>query len=179
MIGELDAIGFSPFAIENIKDAAADNLPAAYAVLKQLSPLILAAQGRDRMRGFKAAVSYDGVVDKANVQTRLGGYALEVSFANQWGPTTDAEFEERGGLVIQTGDDEFLVAGKGITVVFKDPDGLKTGVGIEQATEGTFVDGKWRTGRWLNGDETHQGRHIRLPAQDGFSMQKVRLYKFR
>lgn len=179
MIGELDAIGFSPFAIENIKDAKADNLPAAYAVLNQLSPLILAAQGKDLMRGFKAAVSYDGVVDKANVQSRLGDYALDVSFANQWGPTTDAEFEERGGIVIQTGDDEFIVAGKGITVVFKDPDGLKTGVGIEKATEGTFVDGKWREGRWLNGDETHQGRHIRLPAQDGFTIQKVKLYKFR
>jgi beta-galactosidase GanA len=179
MIGELDAIGFSPFAIENIADAKADNLPPAYAVLRQLAPLILAAQGRDRMHGFKAEVSYDGVVNTNNVQARLGGYQLDVSFANQWGKTETAEFEERGGLVIQTGDDEFIVAGKGITVVFRDPAGPQTGVGFEKVTEGTFVDGRWQEGRWLNGDETHQGRHIRLPAADGFTIQKVKLYRFR
>ncbi len=179
MIGELDAIGFSPFAIENITDAKTDNLPAAYAVLRQLAPLILAAQGRNRMRGFKADVSYDGVVNTGNVRSHLGGYVLDVSFANQWGTTETAEFQERGGLVIQTGNDEFIVAGKGITVVFSDPSGSMTGVGIEQAAEGTFVDGRWREGRWLNGDETHQGRHIRLPAGDGFTIQKVRLYRYR
>jgi len=32
--------------------------------------------------------------------------------------------------------------------------------------------------RLLNGDETHQGRHIRL-APDGFSVQQVRLYRYR
>lgn len=179
MIGELDAIGYSPFAIDAVADPKVDNLPGAYAILRQLAPLILAAQGRDRMRGFKADVSYDGVVSTANVQTRLGGYTLDVSFANQWGKTETAEFEERGGLVIQTGDDEFIVAGKGITVVFKDPAGPQTGVGFEKVTEGRFVDGRWQEGRWLNGDETHQGRHIRLPAGDGFTIQKVKLYRYR
>jgi hypothetical protein len=31
--------------------------------------------------------------------------------------------------------------------------------------------------RWLNGDETHQGRHVRLePGR--FSIQRVRLYLY-
>jgi len=176
-IGELDAIGFSPFAIENIRDAKADVLPAAYALLKNLAPEILAAQGQGRMRGFRPDVSYDGVVETRNVQAALGGYQLDVSFANQWGKTESAEYDSRGGLVIQTGADEFLVAGRGLTVVFKDAAG-RDGVGLEKVIEGTFVDGRWRDGRWLNGDETHQGRHIRLPG-DSFTVQKVKLYKYR
>jgi len=176
-IGELDAIGFSPFAIENIRDAKADVLPAAYALLKNLAPEILAAQGQGRMRGFRPDVSYDGVVETRNVQAALGGYQLDVSFANQWGKTESAEYDSRGGLVIQTGADEFLVAGRGLTVVFKDAAG-RDGVGLEKVIEGTFVDGRWRDGRWLNGDETHQGRHIRLPG-DAFTVQKVKLYRYR
>lgn len=177
-IGELDAIGFSPFAIENIRDAASDVLPGAYALLRQLAPQILAAQGQGRMRGFRPDVSYDGVVETGNAQAALGGYRLDVSFANQWGKTDSAEYDSRGGLVIQTADDEFLVAGRGITVTFGSPAGPSEGVGIEQATEGTFVAGRWQPGRWLNGDETHQGRHIRLPG-DAFTVQRVRLYNFR
>lgn len=177
-IGELDAIGFSPFAIENIRDAGADVLPGAYALLRQLAPTILAAQGHGRMRGFRPNVSYDGVVETNNVQVALGGYLLDVSFANQRGKTESAEYDARGGLVIQTAADEFLVAGRGLTVTFRSPAGPGEGVGIEQATEGGFVDGTWREGRWLNGDETHQGRHIRLPGE-AFAVQKVKLYRFR
>ena len=176
-IGELDAIGFSPFAIENIRDAKADVLPAAYALLRHLAPRILAAQGQGRMRGFRPDVSYDGVVETRNVQATLGGYQLDVSFANQWGKTESSDYDSRGGLVIQTGADEFLVAGRGLTVVFKDAAGREA-VGFEKVIEGTFVDGLWQDGRWLNGDETHQGRHIRLPG-DAFTVQKVNLYRYR
>ena len=31
--------------------------------------------------------------------------------------------------------------------------------------------------RWLSGDETHQGRHVRLPP-GSFSIQRVRLYLY-
>ncbi len=177
-IGELDAIGFSPFAIENIREPKGDVLPSAYALLRQMAPEILAAQGQGRMRGFRPNVSYDGVVETSNVQVTMGGWLLDVSFANQWGKTDSAEYDSRGGLVIQLEPDEFYVAGRGITVTFRNPGGPMEGVGIEKATEGTFVDGRWREGRWLNGDETHQGRHIRLPG-DGFTVQKVKLYKYR
>jgi hypothetical protein len=50
-------------------------------------------------------------------------------------------------------------------------------VGILGAEEGRFVAGQWQNIRWLNGDETHQGRHIRLePGR--FSMQRFRLYLY-
>lgn len=177
-IGELDAIGYSPFGIEDIERAPNDPLRGAYALLKQMTPLIMQSQGKGVMRGFKANVSYDGVVDPTPAKVALGGYQLEVSLANQWGKTESLEFEGRGGLVIRTGEDEFVVAGKGITVTFRDPAGPATVVGIEKATEGSFKDGMWQDERWMNGDQTHQGRHIRLDG-DRWSAQKVKLYKIR
>jgi hypothetical protein len=51
-------------------------------------------------------------------------------------------------------------------------------VGILWAQEGRYVDGRWTQGRWLNGDQTHQGRHIRLPS-GGFDIQRVKLYRYR
>jgi beta-galactosidase GanA len=177
-VGELDAIGFSPFGIEDIADPAADTLPGAYAALRQLAPLILDAQGMGHMRGFKAPASYDGVIERKAQSATLGRYRLDVNFPNQWGSTTDAEVDKRGGLVIQLGDDEFLVAGRGIIVTFHDAAGTGDQVGFERLTEGTYENGRWQEGRWLNGDESHQGRHVRLGG-DAFTIQRVKLYRYR
>jgi beta-galactosidase GanA len=169
-IGEHDAFGFSPFAIDDIKDGKS-SLPQAYRVLKQLAPIINRYQGSGKVRGFKAPVSFDGDVDVAPQQVRMGGYTLQISFNAPWEKLTPAEVQTRGGLVIQTGDDEFIVAGKGLTIVFGSADGAQ--VGIEQAIEG--LDSQ---GRWMNGDETHQGRHIGLSG-DAFTIQRVKLYRYR
>lgn len=177
-IAELDAIGYSPFAIEHITDPAKDTLPGAYAMLRSLAPLILKAQGTGTMRGFKAPASYDGVIDRAPQNATLGGYALNVAFANQWGDTSDVDIDKRGGLVMQIGDDEFLVAGRGITVTFADATGAGDAVGFIKITEGVYEQGVWKEGRWINGDESHQGRHIRLGG-DAYTIQRVKVYRYR
>ena len=51
-------------------------------------------------------------------------------------------------------------------------------VGILSAQEGKYADGRWTPGRWLNGDQTHQGRHVRLPS-GRFDIQRVKLYRYR
>ena len=51
--------------------------------------------------------------------------------------------------------------------------------GIDCAWEGAFnARGEWIPGRVLNGDQTHQGRHLRL-APGSFQIQRFRLYRFR
>jgi beta-galactosidase GanA len=174
-IGEHDAFGFSPFAIDDIKQGDA-SLPQAYRVLKQIAPLINQHQGLGHLRGFKAPMTYDGVLDTAPQRVKLGSYTLEVSFNAPWEKLQPSQVQTRGGLVIQTGEDEFLVAGKGLTIVFSRDDGAQAG--IEQAIEGSYQDGRWQAGRWLNGDETHQGRHIGLPG-DAYTIQRVKLYRYR
>jgi beta-galactosidase GanA len=174
-IGEHDAFGFSPFAIDDIKNGDS-SLPQAYRVLKQLAPVINQHQGSGKVHGFKAPMSYEGVVDAAPQRVNMGGYTLQVSFNAPWEKPQPAEVQSRGGLVIQTGDDEFIVAGKGLTIVFGSADGAQ--VGIEKAVEGTYVNGRWNEGRWMNGDQTHQGRHIGLYG-DTFAIQHVKLYRYR
>jgi beta-galactosidase GanA len=176
-IGEHDAFGFSPFAIDDIKDGKS-SLPQAYRVLKQLSPVINRYQGSGKVRGFKAPMSFDGVVDTAPRTVTMGAYTLEVSYNAPWEKLEPSEVQNRGGLVIQTGEDEFLVAGKGLTVVFGNAQGDGRMVGIETAVEGTYQNGRWREGRWMNGDETHQGRHIGLRGE-AFTIQRVKLYRYR
>lgn len=177
-IGQLDSISFSPFSIDNIKPENSANLTGAYDVLEQLSPQILAAQGTGRMRGFRPRVSFDGVVEETPQSFMLGGYKFTVSFVDPWTPKDKQDIAANGGLIIQTGDDSFIVAGKGVVVTFEDAAPDKQAVGIEQIVEGRYVDGVWKPGRWLNGDESHQGRHLKINA-DGFGIQQLKLYKFR
>jgi len=177
-IGQLDSIGFSPFSIDNIKPENSANLTGAYDVLKQLTPQILAAQGSGRMRGFRPRVSFDGVADETPQSFTLGGYRFTVSFVDPWTPKDQQDIASNGGLIIQTGDDSFIVAGTGVVVTFEDAAPAKQAVGIEQIVEGRYVGGVWKPGRWLNGDESHQGRHLKINA-DGFGIQQLKLYRYR
>jgi beta-galactosidase GanA len=175
--GQLDGISFSPFAIDKLTPANSGSLTQAYDVLKQLTPEILAAQGTGKMRGFRSRVSYDGIADESPQTFVLGGYRFTVNFVEPFVAKDTQTVANNGGLIIQTGDNSFIVAGQGITVTFEDAD-ARMAVGIEQIVEGKYVDGVWKPGRWLNGDEAHQGRHLRIPAAGGFAIQKLTLYKY-
>lgn len=175
-VGSLDAIGFSPFSIDSIAPDG-QHLGEAYAMLGSMAPLILSAQQHGTIRGFRPPVSFDGAVDEALATAELGRYRLTVSFVDPWTPRDKQNIATHGGLAIQLGPDEFLFAGSGITVTFAPAEDAGH-AGIESAREGRFESGQWRPGRLLNGDETHQGRHIRLPP-GSFSIQRVRLYRYR
>jgi beta-galactosidase GanA len=182
--GALDAIGFSPFGIESIAEPAARQLTQSFALIAELSPLIAQHQGRGSMAGLMA----EGPEQRQPQQVWLGGYVVHVSFERGAGPgladgvvaapgAANAPASPSGGLVIATGPDEFLFCGSGITATFADRSGSKVQVGIESVEEGRFVDGKWTHLRWLNGDEAHQGRHLRIPPGQ-FGIQRVKLYRY-
>jgi len=176
--GQHDAIGFSPFAIESTAGPAQEALTASYDLIAQLTPLILAQAGRGTMAGLLSA----GPLQLQPQELRLGGCVLHVAYehaapgAQAAGPAADAP-PLTGGLVIATGPDEFVVAGSGLTVTFQSPVGGEI-LGLLNVQEGRFVDGVWQGGRWLNGDQTNQGRFVRLePGR--FAIQRVRLYRYR
>lgn len=173
-IGELGAIGVSPFSIENIP--VADPLSKCYAMLSSMAPLITANQGKGSIRGIKASVDFEGNIDMTPSQMSLGGFEIKATVVDPWTPKDKQDYASHGALIISMGKGEFYVAGIGITFEFPENDGDQTG--IDQVVEGSFRNGGFVEGRWLNGDETHQGRHVRLPP-DKFSIQRVRLYKFR
>ena len=122
----------------------------------------------------------EGVEQRAPQQARLGGYTLNVTYerptlSTQGAQTADAA---SGGLAIAVGPDEFVFAGTGLTVTFEANTAGPDRVGILSVQEGKYVNGRWEPGRWLNGDQTHQGRHLRLPPAK-FHLQRIKLYRYR
>ena len=175
--GRHRAIGFSPFSIDSLSGAEADRLGATYRLIGSIAPLLLEAQREGRSVGFAPMVAFDGTVDDAPQTATLGGYRFTVTFIDPWTPRGQQRPGEHGGLILQTGPEDFLFAGEGITVTVAPADG-RGAAGIDSAWEGRFEGGAWTSGRLLNGDETHQGRHIRLPPS-GPTLQRVRLYRYR
>ena len=119
----------------------------------------------------------DGTVIEAPVTETIGDYRFTVAFIDPWAPRADQKVATHGGLIIQTGPEDYLVAGQGITVTVEPATSQGT-AGLDSVWEGTFdAQDAWVPGRLLNGDQTHQGRHIRL-APGQFQIQRVRLYRF-
>jgi beta-galactosidase GanA len=181
--GAHDAMGFSPFGIESIDEPAAKHLAASYDLVAQLEPLLVELQGKGRSAGLLS----EGPEQRQPQQVRLGDWVLSATFergarppladgvvvpaAGAAGPPPPS-----GGLVLATGPDEFIVAGTAVTITFAASVAGKR-AGILSAEEGRFVSGRWENTLWLGGDQTHQGRHVRLePGR--FSMQRVRLYLY-
>ena len=176
-IGAHDAIGFSPFSIENIPESGMPRLANAYDVLHQLAPIILENQGTGRMLGFTPPVAYDGSVASAPETITLGDYRFEVAYIDPWTPEEDQAISAHGGLVIQAGPEKYYFAGSGLTITASPANSADGKAGIESAWEGRMEKGKWTRGRLMNGDQTHQGRHVRLEP-DRFSIQKVTYYRY-
>jgi beta-galactosidase GanA len=170
-IGAHDALGFAPFSIDSI-DENPGALKSAYDMLTQLTPFILEALGTGRMMGFKPSQAYDETLDFAPDAATIGDYRFMVAYGDVPQPQTAGY----GAMVIQTGPEDYLIAGQGVTVTFEPVNGGSAG--IDKAWEGRFENGTWVPGRLLNGDQTHQGRHIALYAGE-WKIQQVRLYTFR
>lgn len=110
----------------------------------------------------------------------MGSY--EFSFQNSYtlgweaGATEDI-WDSGAAIIIQSDTTEFYIAGSGVVVTFKNWKNRNKIVGILNCEEGVFENGKWKVLRHLNGDQTHQGRHIRISHGD-YSIQKVQLYEY-
>jgi beta-galactosidase GanA len=173
-IAQHNVMGYSPFSIESLPNPLDNQVAKGYNVLSQLTPFILADQGKGMMRG--------AIVDSASqiAEIKLGGYEFNVHHEYSWpyAPKIEGENPRYGGMIIMILPDEFYVAGRGMVITFKSADDEGEYVGIGSDDKGRFVNGKWVPGLRLNGDQTHQGRHIDLPG-DTYSIQKIRLYKYK
>jgi hypothetical protein len=165
-LGEEAGFGFSPFGIDSEMDEKGD-LAASYHAIASLSPLLLEHQSAGDVHGF--------VLDKdhSSVDFPMSGYTVHVALDEIFGHTSESGF----GLIMATGKDEFLGAGKGFRASFKpeSPGGLQVGIAAED--EGTFESGKWVPGRRLNGDENDQGKGWRFDSRQ-VKTEKVTLYRF-
>ncbi len=201
--GEYDAVGVSPFSIENGSDSPRDPMVMAYEKLSELTPLLSKYQGQ----GLSCGLLFDG----ENTERTLERDGLRIRarhfFTLPWDPraTDGSAWPTKGGLLLRIGEDEYIVAGSGIVVEFEaegevnqqaklGEDGFAAN-GSEQSN-GTAWNGTERVGigsvdevsidadgamhyvRRLNGDEDHQGRHVRIGVDD-CKILHVKLYRYR
>lgn len=168
--GAHDAMGFSPFSIE---DARASPLAKSYGALRQLAPLLARAQGKGQTCGFLLDR------DSAWRTAELGGYRLLAQhvYAFGWSPKASdgSPWPEAGALVIHLAADEFLVAGAGIAITFSCADSAVAGIAYVDKL--TVDRGNLTTAYRLNGDQTHQGRHLRIEVGD-WGIRRVKLYRY-
>jgi beta-galactosidase GanA len=131
------------------------------------------------MSAFKPRVLFDETVLDMSVKETIGSYEFTVTFVDTQSPKAEQKSASHGGLIIQIGAEDYLVAGKGMIVTVRPVGDGPPLAGIDNAWEGTFdARGTWVPGRLLNGDQTHQGRHLRL-APGVFQIQRVRFYRYR
>jgi len=173
-IGQLNAIGYSPFSIESLEHPENNDVSRAYDVLRQLTPLINANQGKGTMAG--------ALLDSAGhkTQIQLGEYTFNVRHEYSWpyAARTQGDNPRYGCMIIMVSPNEYFIAGRGVVVTFEPRSNDGTIAGIGTMDEGCFVDGKWTPRLRMNGDQSHQGRHMNLPGHS-YSIQKVRLYTFK
>ena len=128
-------------------------------------------------------------------------------FTLPWDPraTNGSVWPETGAALIKTAPDEYILAGSGVVLKLehhseseavrklgedgfldsgsdRKPDSKwhgKQRVGLAEVAEVTVSpDGRTFTPvRYSNGDETHQGRHVRIGVDD-FKILRVKLYRY-
>lgn len=205
--GEHDAIGFCPFAIDQASVQTQDNIRQAYKVIDNLSPLLLQKQGQGATYGLlfdktdTERVIVDGnicltcrhyltlpwdpratdgslwpeggalVIRLATNDYLIAGTGVVVTFQT----STEKEQEEQHTL----GEDGFATVGndsKGTTSQSNHFKGKRIGIGyVDQVT--INADGSLKYIRRDNGDQSHQGRHVRI-ASDEYKILHVRLYQY-
>lgn len=208
IFGEHDALGISPFSIEDGSDAANAPLVQSYARLKELMPLITRYQGKGTMKGL--------LFDQENKERIIIDEDLTITcrhnFTLPWDPraTNGSVWPEGGGILLKLARNEYIVAGSGLVVEFAKTTEKKAAKakalgedGFAQKGDGTdkaksdrmkwqgarcgigsvdevqvLADGSLGYVRRLNGDQDHQGRHVRISVGE-FSILHVKLYEYK
>ena len=202
--GEHQAIGFSPFAIDQASPKETESVTLAYHLLRQLftlhpSPFTSKSWGllfdqEDRER----IIDDDGIVMTCRHYFTLPWDARA---------TDGSTWREGGAILIRLGKFDYLLAGSGVVVDFKTPserqqteqkqlgeDGFSEAGGSASPNANKHFSGK-RLGllsvdevsiadggtmqylRRHNGDQTHQGRHARISV-DEWKILHIKLYEY-
>ena len=173
------------------------SLAAAYRLLRQAEPLIISKQGTRDIFG----VHLDNDLREQTIDTP-DGITLTVrhSYSLGWEPgAKQSPWPEVGCLIIRQSKEDYLVIGSGVVITYAKTskssakrasanassasttaaptpkDGERIGLAKCEVVE--YRDGKPVILRHLSGDQTHQGRHVRIPVGQ-WQMQHFRLYTY-
>lgn len=172
-IGHYNALGFSPFSIESTDKPEDEPIGKMYDILAQLIPIITNNQGQGKIEGVLLGRDQDTIIHMGKYE-----FAFDHEFTLGWSPgAKEDEWPMASAIIIQVADNEFYIAGSGIVATFKPLQSSSLNAGILKAEEGRFENNQWVISRHLNGDQIHQGRHIRIPYGE-YTIQRFELYTF-
>ena len=192
MYATYDALCVAPFGIDGLP-AVEDPFTKTFGALSQLHELILQHQGKGTMKGI-----FVDTLEKSQ-SFILNGYSVKANLVLQRNfpgtPSIEKKASTAGGIVFSIAPNEFIVVGKGFELTFTplNANPEKPHVDIDFMDEGTFVGGKWRAARRLNGDEGTGGGPISVLASkntragmlrfqknatDNYSIVRIRFYSY-
>ena len=165
VLGRHAALGFSPFSIDNSWESTVD----AYRTLAPWLPLIAQKQAEGKAYG----VLLDAAHPEEEVTIGNTVFTCRHDGTISWCPVhgNPSAWGEGAFLILDLGEDEFLFLGTGCVATLRPADG-KGRVGILSIDE---YDGLQPLRR-LNGDEDHQGRHLRIPYGET-GVQRLKVYR--
>lgn len=206
IFGEHDAIGISPFSIEDGSDSPGAPLVQSYAKLNELMPLLTKYQGKGMMKGLLfSQEDKERIIMDDDLAITCRHY-----FTLPWDSraTDGSTWPEGGGILLKLSENEYIVAGSGIVLEFAKASekpaagkrkqlgedgfalgneqiktkhdkfqGMRCGIGHVDEVE-VDKEGNLRYIRRLNGDQSHQGRHVRIAVGE-FKILHVQLYEYR
>ena len=203
--GEHQAIGFSPFAIDQASPKETESVSRAYSLLHQVFKLPSSGGGGGGSWGLLFdQTDRERLINDDNVVMTCRHY-----FTLPWDPraTDGTTWPEGGAMLIRLGKFDYLLAGSGVVIDFKTPtekqqeqqktlgeDGFaEAGGNTSQKTNNHFNsrrlgllsvdevsiadDGSMQYLRRHNGDQTHQGRHARIGVGE-WKILHIKLYEY-
>lgn len=207
VFGEHEGVGFSPFAVDQCAESEGQEISRSYALLQELQPLLLKYRGKNAIRGVllnqedKETLIEDGDMTftcrhyftlpwdsrATNGSTWREGGAIIIRLAkNDYliaGSGVVVVFQKTTEKAQETaktlGEDGFASTGnkqKGIDNNLQPFKGKRMGIGTVDEVN-IQEDGTIKYIRRENGDQDHQGRHVRISIDD-YKILHVRLYEY-
>lgn len=187
--GAYNAIGYSPFAIEelamdpkdiqkpplavmialNIDPTAFDIegskecLSSVYSLMENIKPMYFKYRNTSHLKCYLKQTETDfGAV------LNFEKYDFQIAYAPKQPCKPLA-----AGMVYEVGENSFIIMGMMSTINVLPKPGENKKVGILTLEDGNFVDGEWKAGRQLNGDE-----RMSLQMNDRLCCYFLVLYKY-
>lgn len=215
--GEHDALGFSPFAIDQASPKETENVTKTYALLRQLF----------NCKWSNSHITWGLLFDQDDKERIITDDDMVITcrhyYTLPWDPraTDGSTWPEGGAILLKLANNDYLLAGTGVVVAFASTyekiherqqilgeDGfVAAGNGEDNSkskkelfngnrkgiasVDEVIIDPRLRVGdttsgiqgmlhylRRLNGDQAHQGRHVRIACGE-WKILHVRLYDYK
>jgi hypothetical protein len=137
VFGEVDAMGFSTFALDQAPEEVTRYVSQSYDLLRQLSPLLLKKQGK----GLSWGVLFNQKDRERIIEDNGVVLIVRHYYTLPWDSraTDGSIWPEGGGLILKLDKYDYLIAGSGIVVTFQTASEKKQEENVKRGEDG-FAD---------------------------------------